>query len=91
MEAGNIVSSLRNMPEYDVSKCISAEVQLQNSLPDWIHMATDLKLKTGLQKYFSRIQEHVHEMKNGIAAERTKVLSTNCLPFRQTKNRRMIG
>ena len=61
-ENNQTITTLQNLLDYDASKFISAEVQLKNSLPEWINKAGSLKLKTVLQKYLDFVQKHVQKM-----------------------------
>ena len=50
-ETNQTITTLHNLLDYDARKFTSAEIQLKNSLPEWINKASSLKLKTVLQKY----------------------------------------
>ena len=52
-------TNLQDLLDYDARKFISAEVQLKNTLPEWINKASSLQLKTVLQKYLDLVQHHV--------------------------------
>ena len=42
------ISTLYNLLDYDARKFTSAEIQLENSLPEWINKDGSLQLKTVL-------------------------------------------
>lgn len=63
MEDNNrIITTLHNLLLYDTGKFTQAEMQLKNSLQQWIHRANSLQLKTVLQKYLDFVQQHVLKM-----------------------------
>ena len=69
------ITTLHNLLDYDVSKFTSAEIQLKNSLPEWINKARSLKLKTVLQKYLDFVQQHVQKMELFFEEEKISSLS----------------
>lgn len=69
------ITTLHHLLDYDASKFVSAEVQLKNSLPDWINKAGSLKLKTVLQKYLDFVQQHVQKLNNFFEEEKITSLS----------------
>lgn len=69
------IVNLHNLLDYDARKFTSAEIQLKNSLPGWIHMAGSLKLKTVLQKYLDFVQQHVQKMEGFFEEEQIISLS----------------
>lgn len=56
------ITTLHNLLDYDVLKFARAEIQLKNSLPEWINIAGSLQLKTVLQKYFDFVQQHIQKI-----------------------------
>ena len=63
MEENNqTITTLHNLLDYDARKFTSAEIELKNSLPEWINIAGSLKFKTVLQKYLDLVQQHVKQM-----------------------------
>src|SRR5487761_2789421 len=63
MEENNqTITTLHNLLDYDARKFTSAEIELKNSLPEWINIAGSLKFKTVLQKYLDLVQLHVKKM-----------------------------
>ena len=58
-ENNQLITTLHNLLDYDARKFTSAEIQLKNSLPEWINKASSLQLKTVLQKYLDFVQQHV--------------------------------
>lgn len=74
-ESNQIISTLHNLLDYDARKFTSAEIQLKDSLPEWINNASSLKLKTVLQKYLDFVQQHVQKMEDFFEAENIVSLS----------------
>ena len=74
-ENNQTITTLQNLLDYDASKFISAEVQLKNSLPEWINKAGSLQLKTVLQKYLDFVQQHVQKMEGFDEEEKIVSLS----------------
>jgi ferritin-like metal-binding protein YciE len=71
MEENNrTITTLHNLLVYDAGKFTSAEIQLQNSLQQWIPRAGSLKLKTVLQKYLDFVQQHVQKMEDFFEEEK---------------------
>ena len=68
-------TSLHNLLDYDGRKFTSAEIQLKNSLPEWINKASSLQLKTVLQNYLDFVQEHVQKMDSFFDEEKINSLS----------------
>lgn len=64
------ITTLHNLLDYDARKFTSAEVQLKNSLPDWISKAGSLKLKTVLQKYLDFVQQHIQKIEDFFEEEK---------------------
>ena len=69
------LATLHNLLDYDASKFTSGEVQLKNSLPNWINKAGSLKLKAVLQKYLEIVQDHVQKMESFCEEEEIRALS----------------
>jgi ferritin-like metal-binding protein YciE len=69
------VTTLHNLLDYDARKFTSAEVQLKNILPQWIHQTGSLQLKTVLQKYLDFVQQHVKKMEYFFEEEKISSLS----------------
>jgi ferritin-like metal-binding protein YciE len=69
------ITTLHDLLDDDARKFTSAEIQLKNSLTQWIEKAGSLKLKTVLQKYQQLVLEHVRKMEDFIEAEEIKSLS----------------
>lgn len=63
------ITNLHHLLDYDARKFTSAEIELKNSLPEWINKANSLKLKTVLQKYFDFVQQHVQKLEGFYEAE----------------------
>ncbi len=69
------VTTLHNLLDYDAGKFTSAEIQLQNILPQWINQTGSLQLKTVLQKYLDFVQQHVKKMEYFFEEEKISSLS----------------
>lgn len=69
------ITTLHNLLDYEASKFSSAEVQLNNALPQWISKAGSVKLKTVLQKYRDDIGLHLTKLEEFVNAERLISLS----------------
>ena len=71
------ITTLHNLLNHDASKFTSAEIQLRNSLPEWINKAGSLKFKTVLQKYMDLVQQHVQKLEGFFEKEQISSLSIN--------------
>ena len=69
-ENNQLITTLHNLLDYDARKFTSAEVQLKNSLPEWISKAGSLKLKTVLQKYLDFVQQHIQKIEDFFEEEK---------------------
>ena len=74
-ENNQTITKLHNLLDYDARKFTSAEIQLKNSLPQWIVKASSLQLKTVLQKYLDFVQQHVQKMEDFYEEEKIVSLS----------------
>ena len=74
-ENNKTITTLHHLLDYDARKFTSAEIQLKNSLPEWINKAGSLQLKTVLQKYLDFVQEHVQKMNSFFDEEKINSLS----------------
>ncbi len=72
-ENNQAITTLHNLLDYDARKFTSAEIQLKNSLSEWINEAGSLKFKNVLQKYLDFVQQHVQKME--IFNEEEKIVS----------------
>jgi len=61
-ENNRTITTLHNLLDYDARQFTSGEVQLRNSLTQWISNADSLKLKTVLQKYLDFTEQHIRRM-----------------------------
>ncbi len=64
------ITTLHHLLDHEASKFSSAEMQLNNALPQWISKANSVKLKTVLQKYKDDITEHLQSIEEFVNAER---------------------
>jgi ferritin-like metal-binding protein YciE len=74
-ENNQTISTLHHLLDYDARKFTSAEIQLKNSLPDWIAKTGSLKLKTVLQKYLDFVDKHIQSMEGFFEEENINSLS----------------
>lgn len=71
------INTLHNLLDYDVSKFISAEVELKNSLPIWIAEANSLQLKNVLEKYLEFVRHHLKRIDEFIQEEQIGLLAVS--------------
>lgn len=69
------LTTLHHLVDHDARKLFSAEVQLQNILPDWITKAGTLALKNDLQLYFNIVKQHIGQLGNFLEEEDIQKLS----------------
>ena len=81
-ENNQTITTLHNLLDYDARKFTSAEIQLKNSLPEWINKPSSLQLKTVLQKYLDFVQQHVQKMESFFEEEKISSLSLTNLVMR---------
>jgi ferritin-like metal-binding protein YciE len=74
-ENNSTITNLHNLLDYEASKFTSAEIELKNSLPEWINKAGSLKFKTVLQKYLDFVQQHVQKLESFYEEEKIISLS----------------
>lgn len=74
-ENNHTINSLHKLLDYDVSKFTSAEIQLQQILPDWINKASSLKLKNVLQRYLDFVERHVQTIETFFEEEKISSMS----------------
>lgn len=72
-----VINTLHSLLDYDVSKFISAEVELKQCLPKWIGEASSLKLKNVLEKYLEFVDQHLARMEEFVEEEKIGVLRIN--------------
>ena len=68
------ITTLHNLLDYDTRKFASAEIQLQASLPEWIHNTGSLQLKTVLQKYLEFVEQHSKKIEEFLKEEKISSL-----------------
>lgn len=77
MEENNLtITNLHSLLDYNARKFTSAEIQLRNSLNEWIVRANSIKLKAVLQKYLDLVQQHVQKLESFFEAEQISSLSS---------------
>jgi len=69
------IVTLNNLLDHDARKFTSDEVQLERKLPDWIKLASSLKLKIILEKYLDLVQQHIRKMDVFFTEENLNYLS----------------
>lgn len=67
------IVTLHDLLDHDIRKFTSAELQLSNSLTEWIYKSNSLPLKTVLQRYLSFVNTHIRDLQ--VAADEEKVTS----------------
>ncbi|MBK7433190.1 MAG: DUF892 family protein [Chitinophagaceae bacterium] len=76
-ETVNRIATLHNLLDHDARKFTSAEIQLKNSLEDWISKAISLKLKSIIQKYHAIVKDHVQLFEEFFESEQILSLNLN--------------
>jgi ferritin-like metal-binding protein YciE len=69
------ITTLHHLLDYDARKFTSAEIQLKNSLTDWINKASSPMFKAILQKYRDFVQQHIKKMEGFFEEEEITSLS----------------
>lgn len=77
MKENNLITNLHDLLDYNARKFTNAEIQLKNSLNDWIVTASSLKLKDVLNKYLDFVQQHVEKLESFFETEQISSLSTS--------------
>lgn len=76
MAANNqTITTLYDLLVGDARRFTSAEVELNNVLPEWISKAGSVKLKAVLQKYAGFVQEHIQKLEAFFEEEKISTLS----------------
>lgn len=70
------ITNLQDLLDYNARKFTNAEIQLKNSLTEWIAKASSLKLKDVLRKYFDFVQLHVQKLEGFFEIEQISSLSS---------------
>lgn len=70
------ITNLHDLLDYNARKFTNAEIQLKNSLTEWIAKAGALKLKDVLRKYLDFVQQHVQKLEGFFEAEQLSSLSS---------------
>jgi ferritin-like metal-binding protein YciE len=63
------IKTLKDLLHYDAQNLISAEVQLEKVMPEWINKCNSFKLKTVLHKYLEIIDNNVLHFSNFLEEE----------------------
>jgi len=75
MEAISTINVLRDLLDDDARKFTSAEIELKNSLADWINKAGSLQLKNVLLKYLDFVGQHVKKLETFFEEEKIAAIS----------------
>lgn len=75
METANPINTLHDLLEFDACRFSSAEVQLRNSLSEWIKSANSLQLKAVMQKYLDFVNDHLTKLEMFSEDERFRSVS----------------
>ncbi|WGQ09837.1 DUF892 family protein [Pedobacter gandavensis] len=75
MEAKNNITTLHHLLDYEISRFISAEVELKSSLGKWTNQAESLQLKSVLLKYHDFIDQHITGIENFIDKEQIGIMA----------------
>jgi len=71
------ITNLHDLLDYNARKFANAEIQLRNSLIEWIVKTSSLKLKDVLRKYLGFIQQHIQQLESFFEAEQISSLSSS--------------
>lgn len=69
------ITNLHDLLDYNARKFANAEIQLRNSLNEWMAKTNSLKLKEVLHKYLDFIQQHLQRLESFFEAEQINSLS----------------
>lgn len=70
-----MLTTLQHLLDADIRKFTAAEIQLKGKLPEWIQVATSLKLKAILEKYLDFVTRHIETADNFLMEEKVSSLS----------------
>lgn len=74
-EINQTITTLHDLLDFDARRFISAEIQLKNSLQEWINKTGSVKLKTVLHKYLDFVNQHVQKIESFLEEEKISSLS----------------
>ena len=63
------IATLHQLLDFDLSRFCSAEIQLKNILPEWINIATAVKLKDVLLRYQDYVLKHAEKLEKFVEEE----------------------
>jgi ferritin-like metal-binding protein YciE len=69
MEPNHNLTTLKDLLNFDAQKFINAEVQLKNTLPEWIAIVSSLQLKSVLHKYLDFVDMHIKRINDFLNEE----------------------
>jgi len=69
------ITTLHNLLDYDARNFFAAEIQLKKILPEWISLATSVKLKMVLEKYQEFVEQHIKKLESFVTEEKINSLT----------------
>jgi len=75
-EKNRPITTLHDLLDHEAGQLINGELQLKNSLVEWIKKASSLKLKTVLQKYLELTGQHVQNLESFLKEEKASSIQT---------------
>jgi ferritin-like metal-binding protein YciE len=69
------LTTLHNLLDYDASNFFAAEIQLKKTLPEWISLASSVKLKMVLEKYQELVEQHIKKLESFVTEEKINSLT----------------
>lgn len=69
------ITTLHNLLDYDARNFFAAEIQLKRILPEWISLASSVKLKMVLEKYLELVKQHIKMLESFVTEEKINSLT----------------
>jgi ferritin-like metal-binding protein YciE len=69
------ITTLHNLLDYDARNFFAAEIQLKKILPEWISLASSVKLKMVLEKYQELVEQHIKMLESFVTEEKINSLT----------------
>jgi ferritin-like metal-binding protein YciE len=69
------ISTLHNLLDYDARNFFAAEIQLKKILPEWVSLASSVKLKMVLEKYQELVEQHIKMLESFVTEEKINSLT----------------
>lgn len=73
----NTINTIHHLIDYQITKFLSAEVELKNTLLKWVDDAGSFQLKTILQKYIDFVNQHINAIEDFIKEEQITTVRAN--------------